>query len=320
MIFNRRQYFLLAFACLSLLMTVLLWIYPSQVEIKQVVYLRPLSEIPIVKNVQAIDQHWQELDLSATAVYAIDLKSASLLYEKNAEMKLYPASTVKMMTALVAVQDYELSEIVTVASGSATIGHQADLQYGEQLTVEKILQALLVYSANDAAYVLANHHANGFAAFINEMNLMGEGLKLKQSYFVNPAGLDDAKQLTSARDLSVIARELLKNPFLRNLVAQPYVDIQSLNQNSLGQSLWRHQLYSSNQLLGKLNGVKGVKTGTTQAAGQVLVTLIERNGQEILISLMNSQDRYGDTEKLIAWIFNNYQFADLSQTWQVTSF
>lgn len=306
---------------LSLLLTVALLFYPSTVEEKQAIYLRPLTTIPFLKNPKVNQEKlWQELDLSAQSAYAIDLKSATLLYEKNARAELYPASTAKMMTALVASDLYDLDQVLTVASGSAVLGSQADLQFGEQLPVRDLLAALLIFSANDAAYVLANHHPLGFTAFIEDMNQKAQVLHLEQSHFTNPAGLDDPEQLSSARDLTILAQELLKNDYLKNLVATPYVEIKSLNQNAAGQALWRHQLYSTNQLLGTLKGVKGVKTGTTELAGQVLVTLIEREGQEILLALMNSQDRYSDTQKLIAWIFNTYQFIQPVTFGSITSF
>ena len=104
-----------------------------------------------------------------------------------------------------------------------------------------------------------------------------------------------------------MARELLKNEFLANLVQQQQLSIELLN---ITNSTWpkAYQLTNTNQLLGVLPGVVGIKTGTTDLAGEVLVTLIERQGQQILVCLMNSQDRYLDTEKIIAWVFNNYQF------------
>ena len=211
------------------------------------------------------------------------------------------------MTALVAVEQYDLDELVIVNLPETVLGTQLGLKTGQQFLVKDLLAALLVSSANDAAYALANHDPQGMTAFIDKMNLKAQQLHLQQSYFANPAGLDEEQQLSSARDLSLMARELLKNEFLANLVQQQQLSIELLNASDLA---WpsAYQLMNTNQLLGVLPGVIGVKTGTTDLAGEVLVTLVERQGQQILICLMNSQDRYLDTEKIIAWVFNNYQF------------
>jgi len=135
------------------------------------------------------------------------------------------------------------------------------------------------------------------------MNEKAQLLGLSQTHFVNPAGLDEEGQISTARDLTIIAKELLKHDQLKELVALPYKRIEGQN--------WAYDLYNSNQLIGAIQGVTGVKTGTTELAGEVLVTLIERENHRILITLMNSQDRYQDTSKLIAWILNNYEWKKL---------
>ncbi len=297
--------FLVAF---SLLVSVVLIFYPEQTIEKQAIYLRPLASVAVYKNPHINQQHfWENLQLSAASVYAFDLASATLLYEKNSREKLYPASTIKMVTALVAVDYYQLDDLLTVDTEGQTIGNKINLQTGEQLRVRDLLAALLLSSANDSAYVLANNYPGGLTNFVAAMNNKAQELNLTDSQFANPAGLDEIGQLSSARDLNILARELLKNDYLRALVATPYSEINSLTEDGEKEANL-YQLFNTNQLLGTVGGVKGVKTGTTDWAGEVLVTLVERNGREILISLMNSQDRYGDTEKLLTWIFNTYQF------------
>jgi D-alanyl-D-alanine carboxypeptidase len=292
----------------SLLLNLILIFYPEKKIEKQAIYLRPLDLLAVYKNPNIDQDHfWENLQLTAESVYAYDLGSATLLYEKNSREKLYPASTIKMLTALVAVDYYQLDDLLSVDGEGETIGTKINLQSGELVKARDLLAALLLSSANDSAYVLANNYPGGLTAFVNKMNNKASELNLIDSQFYNPAGLDELEQLSSARDLNILARELLKNDFLRELVATPYLEINSLNRKSELPGT-PYQLFNTNQLLGTVGGVKGVKTGTTEWAGEVLVTLVERNGREILISLMNSQDRYGDTEKLLAWIFNNYQF------------
>lgn len=306
---------LLYLIALSLLLTLFLILYPVKVITKQAVYLRPLNLLAVYKNPDINQEFlWENLDLSAQSAYAFDLTTGTLLYEKDSQLKLYPASTTKMLTALVAIEHYQLEQLLMVNGENQVIGNKLNLENGEQVTVKDLLAALLLASANDSAYVLANNYPGGLEAFVLAMNDKAEQLNLQDSVFSNPAGLDELQQLSSARDLNILARELLKNDFLRDLVATPYLEINTSHQESLKQVTSAYQLFNTNQLLGSLMGVKGVKTGTTDWAGQVLVTLIERDGREILISLMNSQDRYADTQKLLAWIFNTYQFINPNES------
>ncbi len=313
--------FLFVLIVVSLLLTLFFLFYPSKTIEKQALYLRPLGVIPVYKNLD-IDQDyfWENLSLTAESAYAFDLETGTLLYEKEAQSKLYPASTVKMLTALVVVDYYQLDQLLSVNFEAKVPGNGIDLQVGEQLMVKDLLASLLVSSANDSAYVLANNYEGGLEAFVRAMNQKAQELNLKDSFFTNPAGLDEFEQRSSARDLNILARELLKNNYLRQLVATPYLEINSFSEKNMQEKNSFYQLFNTNQLLGRLSGVSGVKTGTTSLAGQVLVTLVRRNGREILISLMNSQDRYEDTEKLLAWIFNTYQFIDLREDPTATVF
>lgn len=287
----------------SVLLSIYLYFfYPQKVKEQFALELFTLEEVPVLKNEFLAEN---ELDLSATSAYALDLSSLTVLYEKNALAKLYPASTSKMMTALVATETFAKDQELLVTGEATTAGNKLPLRAGQLIKVEDLLAALMISSANDSAYVLANHHPLGFTGFVEAMNEKAEKMDLSATHFVNPAGLDEEGQTSSARDLTIIAANLLQNDYLKNLVATSYKKIQNQKQN------WSYDLYNSNQLLGKIQGVAGVKTGTTELAGEVLVTLIERDGHQILITLMNSQDRYQDTSRLIAWILNNYEWKKL---------
>lgn len=285
----------------SIIIAVYLWFfYPQKTIQKYQVELYDLKNVPVLKSKEFF---LEDLVLSATAVYAIDLSSMTVLYEKNSQEVLYPASTSKMMTALVALDSFSLEEELLVDKEATISGNKLSLKEGTLITVQDLLAALLIFSANDSAYVLANNDEFGLDNFVNKMNQKASALGLTQTHFVNPAGLDDSGQISTARDLSIIAKELLQHHELKKLVAMPYKQISGQN--------WSYDLYNSNQLLGQIQGVTGVKTGTTELAGEVLVSLIERDGHQILITLMNSQDRYQDTSKLIAWILNNYEWKKL---------
>lgn len=293
--------FLFFILSISLLGLVYLWFfYPQKTVQKYQVDLYDLENIPVLKSKEFF---LDDLALSATSVYAIDLSSMTVLYEKNSQQSMYPASTSKMMTALVTLDSFPLEKELLVGKEATVSGNKLSLKEGQFIKVKDLLAALLIFSANDSAYVLANNDEFGLDNFINKMNQKSSELGLTQTHFVNPAGFDENGQTSTARDLSIIARELLKHEQLKQLVALPYKQI-------VGQD-WSYDLYNSNQLLGQIQGIMGVKTGTTELAGEVLVTLIERDGHQILITLMNSQDRYQDTSKLIAWILNNYEWKKL---------
>jgi D-alanyl-D-alanine carboxypeptidase len=298
---RKTSLFLLLFLLVSLSASVFLWFfYPQKTENEFEVNLFSLENIPVFKNSALA---YEDLNLSATAVYAIDLSSMTVLYEKNSQVSLYPASTSKMMTALVALDTFNLDQELRVNKEATVSGNKLNLKEGQLIKVKDLLAAMLIFSANDSAYVLANGNQLGFANFMQKMNDKASSFGLSQTHFNNPAGLDEDGQQATARDLTVIAKELLKNNQLKQLVSTPYKKIE-------GQD-WVYDLYNSNQLLGKIQGVAGVKTGTTELAGEVLVTLVERDGHQILLTLMNSKDRYLDTSRLIAWILNNYEWKNL---------
>lgn len=276
------------------------FLYPQKIVKKIKLELFSLENVPVLRNKSFFND---DLNLSAISAYALDLSSMTVLYEKNSQQVLYPASTSKMMTALVALDTFDLEDELIVAKEATVSGNKLSLKEGQLIRVKDLLAAMLIFSANDSAYVLADRDPEGFSGFIAKMNQKASSLGLSETHFVNPAGLDEAGQDATARDLTVIAQELLKNKQLKELVAMPYKKIEGEG--------WSYDLYNSNQLLGQIQGISGVKTGTTELAGEVLVTLIERDGHQILITLMNSQDRYQDTSRLIAWILNNYEWKKL---------
>lgn len=245
--------------------------------------------------------------LSATAVYVADTDSGSILLTKNPEELRFPASTTKLMTALVARKEYQLHDVATISAEVVnTDGTKVGLAVGEVQTVENLLKATLISSGNDAAMALALHHPSGLAGFLSEMNQTAHELHLNSTNYTNPAGLDDMTQQASARDLGILAREVMADPVLRSIVRTKYAFIQD-------QSGYRgHQLHSTHQLLGVVPGVVGIKTGTTQQAGQTLVTQLERDGRSITIVVMGSQDRYADTIAIIDWVFSRYIWVDVA--------
>lgn len=304
----RKNKILLAFLFLIVVLSsftvYLLKFYPQELVYQYQLPVFPLEKVAVYKGSQLLQILSQdELNLSAQSAYAVDLDSQTILFQKNENQILYPASTTKMMTALLAREDFDLADTL-LASSSTVIGNQLDFIQGEEFKTEDLLAALLIISANDVAYLFAENETYYPGEFLEKMNQKATDLNLEQTHYVNAAGFDELGQNSSAHDLTILAQEILKDQFLSDLVSTKEKVIVS----SLGNEYY---LYNTNHLLGSLDGVKGVKTGTTELAGEVLVTLVERDGHRILLSLMKSEDRYGDTEKLLAWILNNYHWRNL---------
>jgi len=238
-------------------------------------------------------------DLTAHSALVIDYDSGLILYQKNAQATHLPASTTKIMTALVAHDRYDLNQVLIVPELDYE-GQDIKLQYGEQLTFENLLYALLVASANDAAETLAANYPGGRAAFIAAMNQKAQDLSLSNTHFVNPTGFDESGQYTTPFDLIKLAKELLANPLLAQIVATQKTEVYNLDRTLI------HPVSNINQLLGQVAGLKGVKTGWTSNAGECLTTYVERDGERIMTAVLGSEDRFGETKQLIDWVYNNF--------------
>jgi len=250
--------------------------------------------------------------LSAQGVVAVDLKSGVKLYEKNPDSALLPASTTKIITALVSMDTYPLDQILTVPKGVSVDGQKMGLYAGEQMRVEDLLYGLLVYSANDAAMTLAMNYptpasgsAEGYNGFIEAMNKKVAELSMTNSYFDNPVGLDGVRQTTTARDLLHASEVAMRNSEFVKIVGTKSIVITDVTGKS------KYNLKNINELLGEVPGVLGVKTGWTENARENLVTFLDRDGHLIIIVVLGSQDRFGETRQLIDWIFQSYDWQEV---------
>lgn len=242
--------------------------------------------------------------LSAQGVFAFDLDSSVVLYEKNPDQKLLPASTTKMITALVSLDEYNLDQVVS-AGHVRVEGQKMGLEWNEKMKVRDLLYGLLIHSGNDAAEVLAMDVPGGRDAFVAQMNAKAKELHADNTHFENPSGLDAPTQRTTAHDLAKIASYALKNPVFANYVSTIKYTAKSADGKIT------HYLTNRNELLGKVDGVLGVKTGWTEAARENLVTYIDRDNHRVVIALLGSQDRFGESKDLIEWIYKNYQWEDV---------
>lgn len=256
-----------------------------------------------VPKVEIISANSPSPVLSAVAVIAYDPNFDKILYEKNIHAKLAPASTTKIMTAIVASEHFNSGDLLTVPPGALVGGSTMGLSSGEQLTFRSLLYGMMLNSGNDAAFTIAMNYPGGLEGFIAKMNSKAQELGLNQTHFDNPAGFDSSTHYSSAYDLLLIGKEAMKNARLGTVFSTKETSVSSIDKSHL------HVLKNLNKLL-KEEGVLGMKTGTTEMAGESLVGLIERNNQTVLTVMLNSQDRFGETKNLMDWIFKNY-------TWQV---
>lgn len=250
-------------------------------------------------------------EITATGIVILDVDSGVYLFKRNAEELLSPASTTKILTALVALDSYSLDDVVTVTN-IMNDGQVMGLVPGERITVENLLYGALIESGNDAAYALASYYPGGVDKFVEAMNKKAKALHLTKSTFTNPVGYDDPNHKMTPMDLARLGSVALNNKVIAKMVAIPQITVSDVTHT------YFHPLKNVNELLGKIPGVAGIKTGWTEEAGENLITLIERNNHKLIIVVLQSTDRFGETEKLINWIFANYQWEIITPTTQPT--
>ena len=233
--------------------------------------------------------------LRARAAILMDFASGKVLFEKAAHQRLAPASTTKMMTALLTFESGQLQAEATVSALAAgQLGTRMGLQAGQRFAVHDLLYGLLLPSGNDAAVALAEHGARTVQAFVDRMNARGKELGLAETTFVNAHGLDDPRHLSSAYDLAQLARFALRDePLFDQYVSRAHHSIPA------GPGHPEVALDNLNQLLGSYPGADGVKTGTTAAAGESLVGSATRSGHRLLMVVLGSTDRYADARNVL---------------------
>lgn len=227
-----------------------------------------------------------ETPISAESYLLYDLGSGRTLFAHNSSEARPPASLTKLMTALLVLEKNELDALMTVQPEDMAEGATMGLVAGDTVSVTDLLWGLLLPSGNDAASVLARHVSGTIADFVVRMNARAQELGLQQTRFVNPHGLDADGHVSSAQDLLVLTRELWSYPLFRSMVGTARVE-------------WNNrELYTTNEWLNTFDGVTGIKTGTTDKAGENLIASVERDGRTIFLVVMGSANRYQDATAL----------------------
>ena len=253
-------------------------------------------------------------NISARAYYVIDNKTNKVLYKHRENEKMYPASTTKIVTAILTLEHSNLNDTVTanyesiseIPEGYAS----ANLQVGETLTVEQLLQLLLVPSCNDVANVLAYHIGGSIDSFVSMMNTKVHELGLTSTHFTNPYGRHDENHYTTAHDLAIIFQYCLKNNTFRKISSQATCSIPATNKSPL------RSYESTNKCIvpGNPNYYKHLtcgKTGLTSEAKQCLVSSSYNNNLELISVILGSDNRFQDTRRLYMSAYSNYSIHDI---------
>lgn len=234
-------------------------------------------------------------ELTAKAAIAYDITTDTLLYNKNIDEKLPIASLTKIMTAVIALENLDLREEITVSKSAATIGEDSmGLSEDEKLPLEDLLYGLILNSGNDAAEAIAQGSKFGRNDFLHLMNKKAEDLGLTNTRFSNPSGLQgDGVQYSTAKELLVLTRYALQKDEFAKIAATYEYDIKATSTHK------EFTLYNETNLLTTYPGVKGVKTGFTDEAGMCLVTYLDYKGYKIIAVLLNSGNRRQEMMELL---------------------
>ena len=244
--------------------------------------------------------------LSAKSALLMEADSGTAVYEKNAHTRLPMASTTKIMTALVALELAAPDTVITIDGRAVgTEGSSVYLCESEKLTLEELLYALMLESANDAAVAIAIGISGSEEAFVDAMNAKATSLGLVDTHFANPHGLDAEAHYTTAYELARIAQAALQNPLLKTIVSTRKTTIP--HQDTDGVRL----LVNHNKMLRQYDGCIGMKTGYTQKSGRCLVSAAERDGVTMIAVTIDSPDDWNDHTKLLDYGFANYHSVEL---------
>lgn len=238
----------------------------------------------------------------ASAAIVIEESTGRILYASNENERLPMASTTKIMTALVALENSELDEVVTASENAFGVpGTSIYLEKGESLTLEQMLYGLMLASGNDAAVAIAEHVGGSVDGFCAMMNARAAALGCLDTHFVTPHGLPSDNHYTTAKDLVWIAREALKIPIFRKIVSTQRATLPWANHT------YDRVLNNKNKLLSTYPGAIGVKTGYTKAAGRCLVFAAERNDMTLIGVVLNCPDWFVQSQALLDVAFADYK-------------
>ena len=259
--------------------------------------------------IETLSNSADEPNINSKSAVIYDRKTKKVLWGKDENLKRAMASTTKIMTAIIVLEKSNLEDIVSVSKKAASIGgSRLKLNYGDKIKVKDLLYGLMLRSGNDAAIALAEYVGGSVKDFVFLMNKKAKDLGLNNTNFVTPHGLDDINHFTTAYELAKLTDYALSNEMFEKIVGTKETVI-SIN-NTL------RNIHNTNELLGNLQGVNGVKTGFTNNAGRCLVTSCTRNDNQIITVVLGAdtkKQRTKDSITLIEYAFNNFERVNIKE-------
>ncbi len=253
------------------------------------------------------NSHTEELNLNSRIAIAYDRKSGKVIWGKNENKRTAMASTTKIMTAIVLIENADLNQTITISAKSAgTGGSRLGLKKDDKILLKDLLYGLMLKSGNDAAVAIAETVGGSVEGFAELMNNKAQELKLENTHFVTPHGLDNPEHYTTAYELAKLADYAMKN--------ETFAKVVNTKNYTVTINGYPKNITNTNELLGYLNGVNGVKTGFTNNAGRCLVTSVNRNGFEIITVVLQADTkkfRTSDSVKLIEYVYENYELLNI---------
>ncbi len=261
-----------------------------------------LSAAIIAVGLIMIPNSERAVEASAKAEIAMELTTETIITEKNADSKLPMASTTKIVTAIIIIEDCSLDEIITVHDSAVGVeGSSIYLKKDEKISIKDLLYGLMLRSGNDSAVALAIHHSGSTEKFAEVMTQRAKAMGAENSEFKNPSGLPDDNHYTTAKDLCKIACHAMKNPVFKEIVSTT---------NYKGQF---RSFVNKNKILKSYEGANGVKTGYTLKAGRCLVSSAEQNGMDIVCVVLNCPEMYERSCEIFDYGFKNYKLLKLDE-------
>ena len=265
------------------------------------------EELNTLNSIETSNLNTSTLNLNTRSCIVLDRLSKTVLYGKNEYNKVKMASTTKIMTATIIIENCNLEETVEISKKAAnTGGSRLGLKTGDKITIKDLLYGLMLRSGNDAAVALAETCAGSIVAFSNLMNKKANELGLVNTHFESPHGLDSDGHYTTAYELALLSDYALKN--------KTFLQIVGTSNYTITINGYPKSLTNTNELLGNLNGVYGIKTGFTNGANRCLVTACKRNDMDIICVVLGCDTkkfRTSDSIKLIEYAFNNFEYVNI---------
>lgn len=250
--------------------------------------------------------------VSADAAVLMDVQTGDVLFDKQAHKRRPPASTTKIMTAILALELGSPQEIVTVSQKAAQVGEATlHLDPGEKITLYELVTGALIKSGNDACVAIAEHIAGSEERFVELMNQKALLLGAGNTHFANPNGLPNKNHYSTAYDLALMARYGLQLPAFSSITRQKETEIHFLEPDVF------MNLRNTNKLLWNYPYADGVKTGTTNAAGKCLVASATKDGRQLVSVVLNAPNRFGDAQKLLEWGFEHTQTVQVAKAGEI---